>query len=390
MTATRLDAIQPSPTLAVSARAAELRSQGRKILNLSAGEPDFDTPPHIKAAAKSAIDQGDTHYTPADGTADLKAAIRSKLQRENNLTFTQDEVIVSAGAKQSLFNLSMALLNPGDEVLIPAPYWVSYPAIALLAEAKVIQVSSTAQNGFRMTPEMLNEAITPKSRLLILNSPGNPSGMAYSPAELEALGEILLKHPDLWIVSDDIYEHILWHEEAFRNILMAVPDLRERTVIVNGVSKAYAMTGWRIGYAAGPAQIIKAMKKLQSQSTSGPSSISQAAAKTALEGDQRCVRDMCDAFKARHDKFIPALDALPGIHCQRTHGAFYAFADCREAMAAKNLTNDVEFATQLLDEAEIAAIPGSAFGMPGFIRFSFATSQSVLTETIERLRNYLT
>ena len=387
----RLAAIPPSPTLTISARAKELAAAGRKVLNLSAGEPDFDTPAHIRDAAVAAVNGGATRYTPADGTPELKRAIAGKLQRENGLEYAPNEIIATCGAKHALYNLCLALLNPGDEALIPAPYWVSYPAMTRLAEASPVEVACPPETGFKLTPEALADALGPKTRLLFLNSPNNPSGAVYTRAELKALGEVLAGREDIIVATDDIYEHLLYTDgEAFANLPMAVPALRDRCVVVNGVSKAYAMTGWRLGYAAGPAWLVGAMKKLQSQSTSNPAAVSQAAATAALDGDQQCVADMRKAFRARRDRFVAGLNKAPGIECAMPAGAFYAFADCREAIAARGLDDDVAFAEWLLEDAEIAAVPGSAFGMPGFMRFSYASSQETLDEAAARLARALT
>lgn len=385
----RLATIPPSPTLAISARAKELAAAGRDVLNLSAGEPDFTTPEFIREAAVAALARGETHYTPADGTPALKRAIADKFERENGLEYAPEEIIATCGAKQALYNLCMALLNPGDEVLIPAPYWVSYPAIARLAGAEPVILPCSPEADFKLRPDQLAEAVGSKTRLLVLNSPNNPSGAVYSRSELEALAEVLAAHENLLVVTDDIYEHLLYDGDGFANIAMAAPALRERCVVVNGVSKAYAMTGWRLGYAAGPAWLIGAMKKLQSQSTSNPASVSQAAAVAALTGDQGCVVEMRDAFRARRDRFVAALNEVRGLHCALPPGAFYAFCDCREATAACDLADDLAFAAWLLEGPELAVVPGGAFGMPGFVRFSYACNQATLDAAAERLRRAL-
>lgn len=387
--AKRLSVIQPSLTLAVNTRAKELAAAGEKILNLSAGEPDFTTPAFICEAAAAALADGATHYTATDGTPELKRAIAAKLERENGLEYAADEIIASCGVKHSLYNACMALLNPGDEVLVPAPYWVSYPAQAMLAGAEARMLPCPAENDFKLTPEQLRDAIGPKTRLLILNSPNNPSGAVYTHAELAALAEVLADHENVVIATDDIYEHLLYDDSSFVNIVMAAPALRERTLVLNGVSKAYAMTGWRLGYAAGPKWLIGAMKKLQSQSTSNPASVSQAAAVTALTGNQSCVGEMRATFRHRRDRFVAALNEANGIHCEPPPGAFYAFGDCREAIAARGLDNDIAFAQWLLEEPQIAAVPGSAFGMPGYVRFSYATHQATLDEAAARLKRAL-
>lgn len=387
--ARRLSTIAPSPTLAISAKAKALKASGAHVLNLSLGEPDFDTPRHIREAAVAAMDRGETHYTAADGTSEIKSAIINKLKRDQHLTYEGSEIIVSNGAKQSLFNLCLACLNPEDEVLIPAPYWVSYPAMVHLAEAKPISVECTRENGFKLTADALSSAITSRTRLLILNSPNNPSGSCYTADELGALGEVLSAHPQVMIGTDDIYEHLLYEDLKFANIITAVPELRDRTVIINGVSKAYAMTGWRIGYAAGPASLVAAMKKLQSQSTSGPSSISQAAAAAALNGSQESVIQMREIFAKRRHFFVPGLQSIRGLDCMAPDGAFYAFANCQSAMKTLGLDDDVQFAEWLLDKLRIAAVPGSAFGTPDYVRFSYACSQETLEEALNRLSDAL-
>lgn len=381
----RISQLPASPTLAISAKAKELAAAGHDVLNLSAGEPDFDTPEFIRRAACEALERGETRYTAADGTAELKQAIATKLKRENGLDYEDKEIIATSGAKHALFNASLAALNPGDEVLIPAPYWVSYPAQAQLVEALPVILPCPADHGFKLTPETLDRAITAKTRMLVLNSPNNPTGAVYSKAELRALGEVLLRHENVLVVSDDIYEHLIYNpDKPFANIAMAVPDLRERTLVVNGVSKAYAMTGWRLGYAAGPAWLVGAMKKLQSQSTSNPATASQAAAVAALNGDQTRVTDMRKAFQDRRDRFVAGLNRVRGLSCAPPDGAFYAFVDCREAIAARGLKDDIAFADWLLDGPELAAVPGSAFGMEGFMRFSYACDQATLDATVER------
>lgn len=386
----RISRLPASPTLAISAKAKELVAAGRNVLNLSAGEPDFNTPDFIRHAAYEALERGETRYTPADGTAELKRAIAAKFKRENGLVYESKEIMATSGAKQALFNASLAVLNPGDEVLIPAPYWVSYPAQAQLAEAKPVILACPAEQAFKLTPEALDRAITPKTRMLVLNSPNNPSGAVYSKAELAALAEVLVRYENVLVVTDDIYEHLIYNpDKPFANIVMAAPALRERTLVVNGVSKAYAMTGWRLGYAAGPAWLIDAMRKLQSQSTSNPAAVSQAAAVAALSGDQRCVRDMRAAFGSRRDSFVDGLNRVPGLHCVLPDGAFYAFVDCREAIAARGLDGDVAFAEWLLDGPELAAVPGSAFGLDGFVRFSYACDQATLDAAVERLQQAL-
>lgn len=380
----RVQSIKPSPTLAVTNRAAELRAAGQDIIGLGAGEPDFDTPQHIKDAAIDAINNGFTKYTAVDGTPELKNAIINKFKNDNNLEYQANQILVSCGGKQSFFNLSLALLNPGDEVVIPAPYWVSYPDMVLIAEGVPIVIETNAKARFKITPEQLDAAITPKTKLVVLNSPSNPSGMAYSKAEFEALGKVLRKYPDVLIATDDMYEHILWTEEGFSNILTANPDLYDRTIVLNGVSKAYSMTGWRIGYAAGPQPLIGAMKKIQSQSTSNPTSVAQVAAQAALEGEQQCLKEMVNVFKLRHDYMVNALNNINGIECLAGDGTFYLFPDFSKAQAKLNCKTDTDLAEKLL-EAGVALVPGSAFGTPGHIRISFATSDENLKKAVERL-----
>jgi aspartate aminotransferase len=386
----RVQRIKPSPTLAVTARAAELKAAGHDIIGLGAGEPDFDTPDHIKRAAKEAIDRGFTKYTAVDGTAGLKTAIINKFANENGLQYEASQILVSCGGKQSFYNLAQALLNPGDEVLIPAPFWVSYPDMALLADAAPVIVFAGKEQHFKITSHQLETAITPKTRLLVLNSPSNPTGVAYRRDELEALAEVLLRYPKVLIATDDMYEHILWAKEPFANILNVCPDLYDRTIVLNGVSKAYAMTGWRIGYAAGPAELIKAMKSIQSQSTSNPSSISQVAAEAALEGDQSCIQHMLGAFRERHDFVVAELNTIAGVECLPGDGTFYCFPNMRGAVDnLAGIENDVQMAEHLISTAGVAMVPGSAFGAPGYMRISFATSMDNLRAAMQRLRDVL-
>lgn len=386
----RVQQVKPSPTLAVTAKAKELRAAGKDVIGLGAGEPDFDTPDFIKEAAVRAIRDGFTKYTPVGGTAELKQAIIDKFQRDNGLHYTPEQILVSCGAKQSIYNLACALLNKGDEVIIPAPYWVSYPDIALLAEAKPVIVEGTVEQRFKITPEQLEAAITPKSRLLILNSPSNPTGIAYTHAELAALGDVLRQHPGIIIATDDIYEHILWAEKPFSNIVMACPDLHDRTVVINGVSKAYSMTGWRIGYCGGPMELVKAMNKIQSQSTSNPTSISQVAAQAALSGDQNCIKPMVDAFKERHAYVYDALHGMEGVEVLPADGTFYLFPSLQNVVKDRpDINNDIELAEYFLNKAGVAVVPGSAFGAEGCMRLSFATSMENLINALERIRNAL-
>lgn len=387
----RVKRIQPSATLAISARASELKSQGHDIISLSAGEPDFDTPAHVKQAAIQAIQDNFTHYTAVDGMPSLKQAIIEKFKRDNQLDYEAKQILVSCGGKQSFFNLAQALLNDGDEIIIPAPYWVSYPDMALLAGAKPVVINTTSQMRYKFTPTQLEQAITSKTRLLVLNSPSNPSGVAYSRAELRAIAEVLLAHPQILIATDDMYEHILWTEEPFVNILNVAPELYDRTVVLNGVSKVYAMTGWRIGYAGGPASLIAAMKKIQSQSTSNPTSISQVAAAAALNGSQVYIGEMLKAFKQRHEVVFKGLQKIEGIEVIPADGTFYSFPNMQAIIERlPGINNDVELAQFFLDKAGVALVPGSAFGTPGCMRLSFATSLPLLEEALSRLQRVIT
>jgi aspartate aminotransferase len=385
----RVQRVKPSPTLAVTALAAELRAQGRDVIGLGAGEPDFDTPQHIKAAAIKAIENGQTKYTAVDGTAELKAAIIDKFQRDNSLEYAPDQILVSSGAKQTCYNVCSAILNPGDEAIIPAPYWVSYPEMVKLADGEPVIVSAGIDDGFKITPRALAAAITQRTKLVFLNSPSNPTGAAYSRAELAALGDVLLDHPGIVIATDDIYEHIYWADEPFTSLADACPGLYDQTVTINGVSKCYAMTGWRIGYCGGPTTIIKAMKKIQGQSTSNACSIAQAASVAALTGDQGCIAEMTAAFKQRHDYVIAALNDINGVDCATGDGTFYAFPNAADAIEAKGLADDTALAELLLNEAEVALVPGSAFGAPGHIRLSFATGLDTLKEAVGRITRIL-
>lgn len=381
--------VKPSPTGAVLALAAELRAQGRDIISLGAGEPDFDTPQYIKDAAIQAIADGQTKYTPIDGTAELKEAIQAKFARDNDLQYDISQIVVTSGGKQALYNLCIALLGPDDEVIIPAPYWVSYPDMVLLAEAEPVIVETGIEQDFKVTPSQLAGALNDKTRLLVLNSPSNPTGASYTRAELQALGEVLEGYPQVVIVADDMYEHIYWAGEPFVSFAAACPALFDRTVTTNGVSKAYAMTGWRIGFAAGPAEILSAMKTVQSQSTSNPCSISQAAAVAALTGDLTVVAEMCGAYRERHDYVVPALNAIPGFECRPGEGTFYAFPRVAAALADQGLATDAELTEMLINEANVACVPGSAFGAPGHLRISFASSMEELEEAIDRMKRVL-
>ncbi|WP_417221909.1 pyridoxal phosphate-dependent aminotransferase [Amphritea sp.] len=386
----RVNSIKPSPTLAVTNRAAELRAAGKNIIGLGAGEPDFDTPDHIKNAAIEALNNGFTKYTAVDGTPGLKKAIIAKFKRDNGFDYEANQILVSCGGKQSFFNLSLALLNPGDEVIIPAPYWVSYPDMVLMAEGVPVIVTTTQEARFKITPAQLEAAITDKTRLLVLNSPSNPTGVAYTEAELKALADVLAKYPEVLVATDDMYEHILFTETPFINILNVAPELYDRTIVLNGVSKAYSMTGWRIGYAAGPAKLIGAMKKIQSQSTSNPTSISQVAAQAALDGDQDCVKEMVKAFKQRHDFVIKKLNEIEGVDCIPADGTFYAFPSFQQVIDNnEQFKNDIDLAEFLLLEAGVALVPGSAFGAPGNMRLSFATSLDVLEDALNRIKTAL-
>ncbi len=383
----RVKAVKPSPTLAITARAAEMRAAGKDIIGLGAGEPDFDTPQHIKDAAVTAIANGFTKYTAVDGTAGLKKAIIAKFKKDNGLEYTPKQILVSCGGKQSSFNLTQALLNKGDEVIIPAPYWVSYPDMVLLADGVPVIIPTTQAQNFKISPEQLRAAITPKTRLIFINSPSNPTGAAYTLAELKALGDVLAEYPDIIIATDDMYEHILWQPGTFVNILNAHPEFYARTVVMNGVSKAYSMTGWRIGYAAGPLDLIEAMCTIQSQSTSNPTSISQVAAETALLGDQSFIAEMCVEFKKRHDYVVAELNSIEGVECLETDGTFYVFPNVEKLIARlDNINNDLEFADYLIEKAGVALVPGSAFGGDGHIRISIATSMQNLEKAMARIK----
>jgi len=381
----RMARVKPSPTGAVLALAAELRAAGRDIISLGAGEPDFDTPQPIKDAAIAAINDGATKYTPIDGTASLKAAIQRKLRRDG-LEYATEQIVVTSGAKQALFNLCLGLLGPGDEAIIPAPYWVSYPDMVLLAEAEPVILQAGLDEDFKITPQQLQQAISENTRLFIFNSPSNPTGTCYSETEIKALGEVLEKHPKVIIASDEIYAPIHWADDPFVSFAAACPQLYERTLTINGVSKAYAMTGWRIGYAAGPVALIKAMNTVQSQSTSNPCSVSQEAAQAALDGDQTVVATMTAAYKQRHDYFVRALNEIPGFECRAGEGTFYAFPRVTGAIEALGLSNDADLAEHLLNAANVALVPGSAFGAPGYLRLSFACSLETLQEAVKRIK----
>jgi aspartate aminotransferase len=381
----RVQRVKPSPTLAVTARAARLKAEGKDVIGLGAGEPDFDTPVPIAQAGVDAIRSGFTRYTNVEGINELKDAIVAKFARDNGIQYERPQILVTSGAKQAIFNLCMAVLDKDDEAIVPAPYWVSYPDMVMLADAQPVMPFAGAAQGYKVTARQLAAAITPKTRLLLLNSPCNPTGAAYSRAELRALGEVLLEHPRIVIGTDDMYEKIYWGAEPFCSLLTAVPELYGRTVTINGVSKAYAMTGWRIGYCGGPKELITAMATIQGQSTSNASSISQKAATAALAGDQTCVAKMNEAFRQRHDYVVGALNALPGVSCLPGAGTFYAFADVTKAMASLGCGTDGEFAELLLNEGGVAVVPGSGFGAPGHMRISFACGLQTLEKAIERI-----
>jgi aspartate aminotransferase len=385
----RVQKVKPSPTLAVTARAARLKAEGKDIIGLGAGEPDFDTPVHIADAGVEAIRTGVTRYTAVDGTGELKDAIIAKFKRENDLSYDRAQILVSSGAKQTCFNVCAALLDPGDECVIPAPYWVSYPDMVLLFDGVPVSVYAGSNEGYKITPAQLAGAITARTKLFIINSPSNPTGAAYTKAELQALGAVLEKHPRVMIASDEMYEHIYWADEPFTSFARANPRLYERTITINGVSKAYAMTGWRLGYCGGPADLVSAMATVQGQSTSNASSISQRAATVALNGDQRCVAQMNAAFKERHDFVVAGLNSIPGISCRPGAGTFYAFAKVEGAMQALGIKDDNDFAEYLLVHAGVAVVPGSGFGAPGHIRLSFACDMKTLEDALNRIRRVL-
>jgi aspartate aminotransferase len=381
----RVNSIKPSPTLAITNKAKELKASGKDIIGLGAGEPDFDTPEHIKKAAIDAINDGFTKYTAVDGTPELKKAIIEKFKRDNDISYEPNEILVSVGGKQSFFNLAQAFINPGDEVIIPAPYWVSYPDMVIIAGGKPVIVECPAAQNFKITAEQLEDAITDKTKLLVLNSPSNPTGMIYTLDELKAIADVLKKHPQVYVASDDMYEHIRWTGDKFYNILNAAPELKERAIILNGVSKAYAMTGWRIGYAGGPAKLIGAMKKVQSQSTSCPTSISQVAAEAAISGDQSVLAPMVEAFEKRCDLVVDGLNAIKGVNCLRPDGAFYVYPEIKPLIKAAGLSSCTEFSAWLLDKVGVAVVPGDAFGLGGYMRISYATDEATLKDALSRI-----
>ena len=383
--AQRVQRIRPSPTVSITGLAGRLRDEGKDIIALSVGEPDFPTPPHICEAACEAIRGGDTKYTAVDGVRSLKVAIREKFRRDNDLDFALDQVLVSNGGKQSCYNACQALLEVGDEVIIPAPYWVSFPEMVRLTNAEPVIVHTSQEHGFRMSAKQLRTAITERTRALIINSPSNPTGAAYAQSDWLSLGEVLREHPRIFVITDDIYEHIYWGEEPFCSLLTACPELKDRVLTVNGVSKCYSMTGWRVGYAAGPVELITAMTTIQGQSTTNVSSVSQAAARAALTGDQSFVDEACRIFKDRHAVIVERLNGIRGFQCQPTDGAFYAFPNIRDAIEIKKVTDDVEFCEQLLSQTGVALVPGSAFGAASHLRLSFAAD----IETLEKALGYM-
>ncbi|MGA0614751.1 pyridoxal phosphate-dependent aminotransferase [Paracoccus sp. KR1-242] len=385
--------VKPSPTIAITGRARELAAEGRDIISLSAGEPDFDTPEHIREAGKAAIDAGHTRYTAVDGIPELKRAICDKFRRENGLDYSPAQITVGTGGKQILYNALMATLNPGDEVVIPAPYWVSYPDMVLLAGGTPVVVEAEMQNGYRISPEQLEAAITPKTKWLILNSPSNPTGAGYDEDAMRGLTDVLMRHPHVWVLTDDIYEHLVFDDFRFVTPAQVEPGLKDRTLTMNGVSKSYAMTGWRIGYGAGPVELIKAMGKLQSQSTSNPTSISQFAALAALEGPQDYVETSRAVFQRRRDLVVEGLNKCPGIVCPMPQGAFYVYPSIRDLIGKTSaggtvITDDEAFATALLDETGVAVVFGAAFGLSPHFRISYATSDEVLTDACDRIRRF--
>jgi len=383
-----LKRIKPSPTIAVTQKARELRAAGKDVVGLGAGEPDFDTPDNIKKAAIKAIKSGDTKYTAVDGTPALKKAIVSKFKRENKLNYSIDQITVGTGGKQVLYNAFMATLNKGDEVIIPAPFWVSYPDMVLLAGGKPKIVKCTEQEGFKLTAKKLKKAISKKTKWVILNSPSNPTGAGYSKKEIQELAKILIKNKNVYILSDDIYEHVKYDNFNFFTIAQ-ISKLKNRTLTMNGVSKSYAMTGWRIGYAAGPEDIIKAIRKIQSQSTSNPSSISQAAAVEALNGTQGFIKKRSNAFKQRRDFVVKSLNSIKGISCLTPNGAFYVFPSCKGLLNKKTkLKTDTDFVQKLLEKSNVAVVQGSAFGLEGYFRISYATSMKNLKKAMERIKSF--
>ncbi len=385
----RVNRVKPSLTLIITAKSAELKQAGKDIISLGAGEPDFGTPEHIKTAGIKAIESEKTRYTAVDGIPELKDAIIAKFKRDNHLSYQANQILVSSGGKQSFYNLCQAVLNDGDEVIIPAPYWVSYPDMTLLAGGEPVIVEAGIEQGFKISAKQLADAITSKTKLLVLNSPSNPTGAIYSAEELKQIGDLLAKHPNIIIASDDMYEHIILREKTFTNILEVSPELADRTIVMNGVSKAYSMTGWRIGYAAGPVDLIAAMRKVQSQSTSNPCSISQYASVEALNGSQECIQTMLTQFKKRHLFVVERINQIPGFKCIHADGAFYAFMNIEKAMQQKGFTTDADMATAILEQVEVAVVPGSAFGADKHLRISFATSMDNLINALDRIEKFM-
>ena len=389
MLSDRVKKVKPSATITISAKAMDLRANGIDVISLSAGEPDFDTPEHIKQAAIEAINKGQTKYTQVDGTPELKDAIISKFNRDNNLHYQRENIIVSTGAKQTLYNLFQSVLGPDDEVVIISPYWVSYPDMVILADAKPVIVETHQEDDFNIDMDSFKAALTDKTKLLILNSPSNPTGITYTKEQYESMGKILSDYPNVLIATDDMYEHIYWGNEPFTSFAEVCPNLFDRTITVNGVSKAYAMTGWRIGYCGASESIVKGMKKVQGQSTSNPSSISQVAAIAALNGSHDVLKMMVDEYKKRHDYMCDALNEINGFNTSPGTGAFYLFPEVRSVIESKGFADDIEFSSFLIDQANVAVIPGSAFGAEGSIRISYATSMELLKESISRIKSSL-
>ncbi len=388
-----LSRVKPSPTIAVTTKARELKAQGRDVIGLGAGEPDFDTPDNIKKAAIDAIERGETKYTAVDGIPELKQAVVDKFSRENGIDYKPEEISVACGGKHIIYNAMLATINPGDEVIIPAPYWVSYPDIALLAGGKPVMIEAGAETNFKLSPEQLDGAITDKTKWLIFNSPSNPTGAAYTAAEMKALTDVLLKHPHVWVLADDIYEHLTYDGFEFKSIVAVEPALKSRTLTMNGVAKAYAMTGWRIGFAGGPADLIGGMRKLQSQSTSNPCSISQWASVEALNGPQDFIHERAQVFAQRRDLVVSMLNEAQGVHCPTPEGAFYVYPSVEGCMGrttkqGKVLNSDEDFVSALLDDEGVAAVHGEAFGLSPYFRVSYATSTEALEEACRRIQSF--
>ena len=385
----RLRQVKPSATIAISSKAMEMRAAGINVISMSAGEPDFDTPEFIKQAAKDAMDNGMTKYTQVDGLPELKDVIINKFINDNDLTYQRENILVSTGAKQTLYNLFQAILGPGDEVIIISPYWVSYPDMVLLADAKPVIVDTYQENDFSINFDEFADAVNEKTKLVIINSPSNPTGITYSKNDYQAIGSILEKYPDTYIATDDMYEYIYWGEAPFVSFAQACPDLFDRTITINGVSKSYAMTGWRIGYCGGPANVVGAMKKVQSQSTSNPSSISQAATIAALDGPKDEIYEMVEQYKIRHDYLFSALNAINGFKASPGTGAFYLFPDVKSAIKNMGFSDDIEFSEYLIETANVAVVPGSAFGSSGYVRLSYATSLEQIEDAVDRISKSL-